>query len=163
MMFSKLCYPSSKDDLPSYHIELSELMKSRISSIQTSHQCLELVWATARSMSYGRLNTLPSMPFPHPVTTEHRTPEPQDPHTTAPECEARLRHTQACHASLRKCTMRRETFIRIHICRPTFSCFQSSLHKPRFQRPENSHPTQVQMFCEQYAGQGMCVKRYHIQ
>ena len=105
-------------------------------------------------MSYDRVkSTLPKVPLLLPVTSKHRTIDPHDPHTTAPECKARLRHTLACNASLRKCTMRRETFISIHICRSTLSCCQSSFHKPRFQRPENSHLTQVHNFGEQYAGQ----------
>ena len=128
MIISKVCSPSSSDELTPTTSNLLIGKTSRVSSIQKIYQGLELVFATACSMAHDRLKSaLPKVPLPPPVTSKHRTIDLQDPHTTAPECKARLRHTLACHASLRKCTMRRETFIRIPICRPTCSCADLSV------------------------------------
>ena len=119
--------------------------KSRIASIQTFHNGSNLFWLQHVQCRTTDWTSYPQYPS-HILSPQssahlsHNTPQ------KVSRWRARLRHTLAFGGCLRKCTTQRETFISVRICRFTVSCFQSSLHVPRFQRPENSHLPQVHIF-----------------
>ena len=119
MIISRVCSPSSSDELPPTTSNLLIRKIAKISSIQTYINDSNLF-----GLQYVQCHTTdpqcPSRTLP-PQCIAH--PSQNTPQTTSPGCRARLRHTLACHASLRKYTMRRETFIsiRTHIVSAHFS------------------------------------------
>ena len=149
-MFSTLCPPSSSDELSSDHIESFD--REEIEDIINS----DIPPMNRNFFGYSTYNvvrqTLSALPTPCHHSASHTR-------ATTLRIE-RLWcvgigydiHSRAMPPSEYAPSEGRHSFENTFVD-PPFSCLQSSLHKPRFQRPENSHPTQVHIFCEQYASQ----------